>query len=108
MLKLRPSKIFTVINENEHRYHFKHAVDDMKFSDGNYIDLLMDETYKKVKQSIKAHKTAVELVLSFKISNIVCKMSYISILLYIFLLHYVMLDTWTKSTPAIYITSYLS
>ncbi|KAG6798092.1 odorant receptor Or1-like isoform X1 [Apis mellifera caucasica] len=43
-------------------YHFKHAVDDMKFSNGNYIDLLMDETYKKVKQSIKAHKTAVEYV----------------------------------------------
>lgn len=56
-------RILTVINENERRYRFKHAVDDIKLRGGDYIDPLTDETYTKVRQSIKAHKTAVELVL---------------------------------------------
>ncbi|XP_006608958.1 uncharacterized protein LOC102677828 isoform X1 [Apis dorsata] len=43
-------------------YHFKHAVNDVKFCDGYYIDASMDETYVKIRQSIKAHKTAVEYV----------------------------------------------
>ncbi|NP_001229917.1 odorant receptor 109 [Apis mellifera] len=43
-------------------YHFKHAVDDVKFCDGYYIDASMDETYVKIRQSIKAHKTAVQYV----------------------------------------------
>ncbi|XP_006608960.1 uncharacterized protein LOC102678144 [Apis dorsata] len=42
-------------------YRFKHAVDDVKIYDENYITL-MDETYTRVKHSIKAHKTAVEYV----------------------------------------------
>ncbi|PBC34844.1 Odorant receptor 83b [Apis cerana cerana] len=53
-------RILTVINENERRYRFKHAVDDIKLRGGDYIDPLTDETYTKVRQSIKAHKTAVE------------------------------------------------
>ncbi|XP_016908635.2 uncharacterized protein LOC107995551 isoform X2 [Apis cerana] len=42
-------------------YHFKHAVDDVKICDENYITL-MDETYTRVRHSIKAHRTAVEYV----------------------------------------------
>lgn len=53
----------SVINENERRYRFKHAVDDIKLCGGDCIDPLTDETYTKVRQSIKAHKMAVELVL---------------------------------------------
>ncbi|XP_006608961.1 uncharacterized protein LOC102678280 isoform X1 [Apis dorsata] len=43
-------------------YRFKHAVDDIKLCGEDYIDSLKDETYTKVRQSIKAHKTAVEYV----------------------------------------------
>ena len=48
--------------ENVHRYRFKHAMDDVNLCDEKYNDALIRETYVKVRQSIEAHKRAVELV----------------------------------------------
>lgn len=62
-------KILTV-----HRYRFKHAMNDVNLCNEKYNDALIHETYVKVRQSIEAHKRAVELVL-FHIAQWATKIS---------------------------------
>ena len=60
-------EILTDQKRNVRRYRFKHAMDDVNLCDEKYNDVLIYETYVKVRQSIEAHKKAVELV-SFHIA----------------------------------------
>ncbi|XP_033347285.1 uncharacterized protein LOC117232186 [Bombus vosnesenskii] len=43
-------------------YRFKHAMDNVSFSNEKYLNVLLDETYAKISRSIDAHKKAVEYV----------------------------------------------